>query len=132
MARGAMVPPLGEKWMATFLLMPRAERLDDPDWEASLHAGPCTVAAPDETAARRYADSAFCLAVVEARPGRRPLASPWSQPRLVRARRIHEDRPGDATGEVRVPVGRQDDDAAAAAGAGGGRDDLPRPADRRL
>jgi hypothetical protein len=73
--------------MPTFLLVPRAEGRADPDWEASLHDGPCHVTAPDERMARRYADGAFCRAVVERPPGggARTLASPWSQPRLMRA-----------------------------------------------
>jgi hypothetical protein len=72
--------------MPTYLLVPRADALNDPDWEVSLHAGPCTVVAADERTARRYADGAFCRAVIESRPDRRRRpASPWSQPRLVRA-----------------------------------------------
>jgi hypothetical protein len=88
--------------------MPRAESLDDPDWDASLYGGPCTVVAPDERTARRYADSAFCLAVMEPRPGLPPPISPWSQPRLVRAERILEAHLGEALGEVLVPAAQSE------------------------
>ena len=97
--------------MPTFLLVPRAEGRADPDWEASLHDGPCTVSASDERMARRYADSAFCLALIERRPGQlRPPASPWSQSRLVRAEQVARDddalRPD---GVVLIPTGPGDD-----------------------
>ncbi|MBW8270890.1 hypothetical protein [Caldovatus aquaticus] len=79
--------------MPIFLLAPREDALGDPDWEASLHVGPCLVAAADEGSARRYADCAFCRAVIERRPGQSRLpASPWSQPRLVRAEAIADPR----------------------------------------
>ncbi len=96
--------------MPTFLLVPRDEATDDPDWEASLHFGPCLVVAADERAARRYADGAFCRAVMERRPDRPDLpSSPWSQPRLVRATVVRSPIRGmdeaQCEGMVRVPVG---------------------------
>jgi len=90
--------------MPTYLLIPREGALDDPDWEASLHIGPCTVVAPDERTARRYADGAFCRAVMERRPERPRLpASPWSQPRLVRAEAIAD--PPLPSGTATAPEG---------------------------
>jgi hypothetical protein len=103
--------------MPTFLLVPRAEGRADPDWEASLHDGPCQVTASDERMARRYADGAFCRAVIERPPGGAPrlLASPWSQPRLVRAvpvaRRASDAAAADAPmveGLVQIPTGPDD------------------------
>jgi hypothetical protein len=99
--------------MPTFLLVPWAEGRADPGWEASLHDGPCHVTAPDERMARRYADGAFCRAVVERPPGggARTLASPWSQPRLVRAVPVARSDDADAgmvEGLVQVPAGPDD------------------------
>jgi hypothetical protein len=69
--------------MPLFCLMPLASGLNDPDWSASLHRGPCHVGARDARRARLYAASAFAnTAAPRSEGGLLPL-SPWTRPDLV-------------------------------------------------
>lgn len=52
------------------------------DWQASTHRDHCRVTAPDESAAREFADFAFRIAA-ERQPDRTLSMSPWTNPERV-------------------------------------------------
>jgi hypothetical protein len=91
--------------MLLFCLIPDASRLDDPDWSASVHNGPCYVVATDARRARLYAAGAFADAGAERTVGGLRPASPWMRPDLVAVDRTIG--PGAAIGvegTILVPV----------------------------
>lgn len=59
--------------------------LEHRDWKASGHRGRCRVTAPNERAARWFADAAFVIAT-EVRPYQTTPMSPWKNPERVVAK----------------------------------------------
>lgn len=68
--------------MELFRLRPVPERLDHPDWAASVYRGECFVLAATERDARAAAAAAFVIAT-EVKPGVEPPLQPWRQRELV-------------------------------------------------
>ena len=74
--------------------------LDDPNWEASSHRGPCVVRARNEADARATAAAAFDIRT-GFRPGRGVTFPPWTRAALVKAERVG-DSPYAADGPAEV------------------------------
>ena len=74
--------------------------LDDQNWEASSHRGPCIVRARSEADARATAAAAFDVRT-GFRPGRGVTFPPWTRPALVKAERV-ENSPYATEGRTEV------------------------------
>ncbi len=90
--------------MPLFCLMPLACGVDDPDWSASLHRGPCFVVAAAPRRARLYAAATFANAAAPRSEGGLLPLSPWLRPDLVTAdRAVGVSAVGTEEGSIMLP-----------------------------
>jgi hypothetical protein len=99
--------------MPLFALEPVPARLDDPDWEASTHRGPCFVAPPDEATARMLAAAEFFVAIRPSATGSPALpvlslrggVGTSGDSAILRSALLAQAPPADRSGRAAGPAG---------------------------